>query len=81
MIRALGWTTVLAPVNIIQCDDNKLDRWDKVTENVARVKRNVSPIVTSPLISLSTQTTAPAAILALRGGGEKNKIIIYMYII
>lgn len=29
-------------------------------------KTNISPMVTSPLISLSTHTTAPAAILALR---------------
>lgn len=31
-----------------------------------------SPIVTSPLISLSTQTTAPAAILALQHRGKKE---------
>lgn len=29
-------------------------------------KTNISPMVTSPLISLSTHTTAPAAILALQ---------------
>lgn len=39
-------------------------------------KTNISPIVTSPLISLSTHTTAPAAILALR---KHTYNILYAY--
>lgn len=64
MIRALGWTTVLAPKG------EKKELFCQVSSYFGGHNRRiqmelVSPIVTSPLISLSTHTTAPAAILAL----------------
>lgn len=42
---------------------------------MVNVKMNFSPMVTSPLISLSTHTTAPATILALR----KHTDYIFIY--
>lgn len=39
MIRALGWTTVLAPGTTIQSNDNKRKAWYIVTGNVAIVKK------------------------------------------
>lgn len=71
MIRALGWTTVLAPANIIQCDDNELERWYKVTENVARVKRNsVTDSDVSPDFTLNTNNSSGSN-FSTGGGGNK----------
>lgn len=70
MMRAFGWTTVLGPgttisravtLQILLLIDSKFH------PHITRRHETWSlPMVTSPLISLSTQTTAPAAIFTLK---------------
>lgn len=61
MIRALGCTTVLGPEQ--QCRHGIIV---KASVRFTLPTKNILPMVTSPLISLSTQTTAPVAILTLK---------------
>lgn len=70
MIRAFGWTTVLGPGTTTSRQDccktaNRFPDRFQILSTYYRNARSL-PMVTSPLISLSTQTTAPAAIFTLK---------------
>lgn len=78
MMRAFGWTTVLGPGTTSRQDNcstanHSPARFQILSTNYRKAKS--LPMVTSPLISLSTQTTAPAAIFTLNQVQHKKTLL------
>lgn len=79
MMRAFGWTTVLGPGTTTSRRDyyytaNHSPGRFQILSTYYRKTRRL-PMVTSPLISLSTQTTAPAAIFTLKESTAQEDMI------
>lgn len=68
MIRAFGWTTVLAPVKIIQCDDdNKPEGEYNVLDIVAKANGPTDSDIT-PDFTLNTNNSSGSNFSTGEGG-------------